>query len=110
MKGSGSELGLGTRDRPAARSRALFEEIHRDAFSPEDMQRRLTAYLEAERELGRMSAQDVAPASRLLMGTVLTLALSYHFVSMPDHRALQDPQEMSDQLRPAVATILRGLA
>ncbi len=87
----------------------LFEEIHRDAFSPEDMQRRLTQYLEAERDLGRLSARNLSPAGPLLMGTVLTLALSYHFVSMPDHQALQGPEALIDQLRPTVAAILRGL-
>jgi AcrR family transcriptional regulator len=81
----------------------LFEEIHRDEYSPQEMQRRVTAYLEAERSLDRIHARDLSPAGPLLMGLVLTIALSYHLAPPAADRPLEA------QLRPAVAAILRGL-
>lgn len=82
----------------------MFEEIHRDELSPQLMQARLGEYLREEQQLGRLPAVDVAPVGTLLMGSVAVMALSNHFAPMPNLAA------PSVQLRPIVATILRGLA
>jgi AcrR family transcriptional regulator len=82
----------------------MFDEIHRDELSPQLMQARLGDYLRGEQRLGRLPAVDVTPVGTLLMGSVAILALSSHFAPMPNLAA------QSGQLRPIVATILRGLA
>jgi AcrR family transcriptional regulator len=82
----------------------LFAEIHSGELSPQYMQARLGDYLREEQRLGRLAAFDVAPAETLLMGSVIAMALSSQFGPMPDHAAL------AAELRPIVATILRGLA
>ena len=81
----------------------MFEEIHRDELSPQLMQARLGNYLREEQRLGRLPDVDVNPVGTLLMGSVAVMALSSHFAPMPNREA------PSTQLRPIVATILRGL-
>jgi AcrR family transcriptional regulator len=81
----------------------MLDEIHRDELSPQLMQARLGEYLIEEQRLGRLPAVDVAPVGALLMGSVAVMALSSHFAPMPN------PVAPSVQLRPIVATILRGL-
>lgn len=81
----------------------LFDEIHRDELSPQYMQARIGEYLRAEQGLARLAAGDVTPIGMLLMGTVLVVALSSAFAPEPN-RVL-----VAGQLRPMVATILRGL-
>jgi AcrR family transcriptional regulator len=83
---------------------ALFAEIHRDELAPQLMLASLDDYLREERRLGRLTAVDLSSVGTLLMGAAVVLALSHHFAPMTDRAAL------SDQLRPTVATILRGLA
>jgi AcrR family transcriptional regulator len=81
----------------------LFDEIHRDELSPQYMEARIGEYLRAEQGLGRLPAGDVTPIGMLLMGTVLVLALSATFAPEPN-RVL-----VAGQLRPMIATVLRGL-
>ena len=82
----------------------LFEEIHRDELSPQNMQARLGDYLRDEQRIGRLPAADVAPVGTLLMGAVVVMALGSSFAPLPNRAALED------DLGPIVATILRGLA
>jgi AcrR family transcriptional regulator len=83
---------------------SLFEEIHRDELSPVVMQAKLHDYLVGEQALGRLKAADLTPVPTLLAGAVMSIVLSSHLAGM------QDPGAARDQLRPIVATILRGLA
>ena len=83
----------------------LFDEIHRDELSPQYMQARVGDYLQAEQRLGRLPAADVAPIGTLLMGTVVVLALTSAFAPAPMPQSVPP----AAQLRPIVATILRGL-
>jgi AcrR family transcriptional regulator len=82
----------------------LFEEIHRDELSPQNMQARLGEYLREEQRIGRLpAAADVAPVGTLLMGAVVVLALGSSFAPLPNRAAVES------DLGPIVATILRGL-
>jgi AcrR family transcriptional regulator len=81
----------------------LFDEIHRDELSPQYMQARIGEYLQAEQRLGRLPAADVTPIGTLLMGAVVVLALGSVFAPAPPSEA------PAAQLRPIVATILRGV-
>jgi AcrR family transcriptional regulator len=83
---------------------SLFAEIHRDELGPQYMLARLDEYLREERRLGRLTVLDFSSVGTLLMGAAVVLALSHHFAPLSDRAAL------SAQLRPTVATILRGLA
>ena len=81
----------------------LFEEIHRDELSPQYMEARLGEYLQEEQRLGRLPLADVTPVGTLLMGAIMVMALSNHFAPPPN------PSALAPQIRPTVATILRGL-
>jgi len=82
----------------------LFDEIHRQLLSPQYMQGRLIGYISDEQRLGRLpESANGASVATLLMGAAVVLALSSHFTSVSDRSAL------AGQIRPIVATIVRGL-
>lgn len=83
----------------------LFDEIHRQPFSPQYLQARVADYLRDEQRMGRLSADvDASSVATLIMGATIVLNLGNHLAR------LQGRLAQPVQVRPIIATLIRGLA